>query len=692
MAPPPVAPPTQPVPTAPPAPAGGADHAVLARSMVKRYALKGGGEKRALDGLDLAVRRGTVHGLLGPNGAGKTTAVRALTTLIRFDSGAAVVAGTDVRRDPRGVRRRIGLAGQYAAVDELLTGRQNLEMFGRLFHLGGARARRRAAELLASFDLEAAADQGVSGYSGGMRRRLDLAASMILAPDVLFLDEPTTGLDPRGRGEVWDAVRALVADGTTVLLTTQYLDEADKLASRVTVIDRGRAIADDTPDGLKRTVGGERLEAVAAEPSGLAAVAEALARATGATPHTDHADRRVHAPVGPGTDGVAALTGAARALQESGTAIEDIGLRRPSLDDVFLRLTGRGAAEADRRRPDHSLRREGAAPMTTTATPAAPATPADRPAPVDLTVTDDRHSRLYWAAADTWNVVRRSLTHFTRRPSFILWQLGFPIVSVLLYGYVFGGAMKPPGGGGSADYRDFLMPGMFVMTMAMGFMNTATGVVTDTTKGVVDRFRSMPMAPSAFVNGRGVTDVIIAAAELTILLLTALAMGWRSDGGLLAFLGAVGLLLWLRFALIWIGVWLGLLMPSPEAAGGLYWRGLPAHHGLQRLRGALDHARLARRRRRLEPDLLHRERHPGTLRQPGRRGRHLDQPERPTDGLRLAAGHHGGLPAAGGAAVPAAQPLSGKCVRRGGRLPRVRVSPLQRSLPGRPVRPTRGEP
>ncbi|MFE1610981.1 ABC transporter permease [Streptomyces albidoflavus] len=213
--------------------------------------------------------------------------------------------------------------------------------------------------------------------------------------------------------------------------------------------------------------------------------------------------------------------------------------------------------------------------MTTTATPAAPAAPADRPAPVDLTVTDDRHSRLYWAAADTWNVVRRSLTHFTRRPSFILWQLGFPIVSVLLYGYVFGGAMKPPGGGGSADYRDFLMPGMFVMTMAMGFMNTATGVVTDTTKGVVDRFRSMPMAPSAFVNGRGVTDVIIAGAELAILLLTALAMGWRSDGGLLAFLGAVGLLLWLRFALIWIGVWLGLLMPSPEAAGGLYGVAFP---------------------------------------------------------------------------------------------------------------------
>lgn len=348
MAPPPGAPSTH-LPTdqppARPAPAA-EEHAVLARGMVKRYALKGGGEKRALDGLDLAVRRGTVHGLLGPNGAGKTTAVRALATLIRFDSGAAVVAGVDVRRDPGAARRRIGLAGQYAAVDELLTGRQNLEMFARLFHLGGARARRRAAELLASFDLEAAADQGVDGYSGGMRRRLDLAASMILAPEVLFLDEPTTGLDPRGRGEVWGAVRALVAQGTTVLLTTQYLDEADKLASRVTVIDQGRAIADDTPDGLKRTVGGERLEAVAADPAGLPAVAQALARATGATPRTDHADRRVHAPVGPGADGVAALTGAARALQESGTPIEDIGLRRPSLDDVFLRLTGRGAAPA----------------------------------------------------------------------------------------------------------------------------------------------------------------------------------------------------------------------------------------------------------------------------------------------------------------------------------------------------------
>ncbi|WP_405797897.1 ATP-binding cassette domain-containing protein [Streptomyces sp. NBC_01506] len=309
-----------------------AEYAVHAEGIRKRY-----GDTYALDGFDLAVRTGTVHGLLGPNGAGKTTAVRALATLLRLDGGRATVAGIDVRADPRTVRSRIGLTGQYAAVDEILTGRQNLEMFGRLFHLGGRRAVLRAGELLERFDLVGAADKGVREYSGGMRRRLDLAASMILAPRVLFLDEPTTGLDPRGRGEVWDAVRALVAGGTTVLLTTQYLDEADKLASHITVIDRGRAIADDTPDGLKNTVGGDLIEVVAYEERELPAVAELVARVAGSVPATDTVARRVHAPV---SDRVAALTEVARELRDRGIAVEDIGLRRPSLDDVFLRLTG----------------------------------------------------------------------------------------------------------------------------------------------------------------------------------------------------------------------------------------------------------------------------------------------------------------------------------------------------------------
>ncbi|MFB7047866.1 ATP-binding cassette domain-containing protein [Streptomyces microflavus] len=320
-------------------------YAVLAEGVVKRYRVKGGAEKRALDGFDLAVRPGTVHGLLGPNGAGKTTAVRVLATLLRFDGGRAEVAGLDVGREPRRVRSRIGLTGQYAAVDEGLTGRQNLEMFGRLFHLGNRGARQRAGELLDRFDLMEAADRSAKEYSGGMRRRLDLASSMILSPDVLFLDEPTTGLDPRGRGEVWDAVRALVAGGTTVLLTTQYLDEADRLASHITVIDRGRAIADDTPDALKNRVGGDRIEVVAADGGDLAAVAKAVGRvAGGGLVLTDDTTRRVHAQV---ADRVAALTEVARSLQDDGIAVEDIGLRRPSLDDVFLRLTGHGADAHD---------------------------------------------------------------------------------------------------------------------------------------------------------------------------------------------------------------------------------------------------------------------------------------------------------------------------------------------------------
>jgi ABC-2 type transport system ATP-binding protein len=307
-------------------------YAVRAEGLEKRY-----GEKRALDGFDLAVREGTVHGLLGPNGAGKTTAVRILSTLIRLDGGQAQVAGLDVARQPREVRARIGLTGQYAAVDEVLTGRQNLEMFGRLFHLGGKRARLRAGELLEQFDLVDAADKGVGKYSGGMRRRLDLAASMILTPSVLFLDEPTTGLDPRGRGEVWESVRALVSGGTTVLLTTQYLEEADKLASHITVIDQGRAIADDTPDGLKNTVGGDRIEVVLAERADIPRAVKVVAKVSDAEPETDETELKVHAPV---TDRVLALTEVARTLQDEGVQVEDIGLRRPSLDDVFMRLTG----------------------------------------------------------------------------------------------------------------------------------------------------------------------------------------------------------------------------------------------------------------------------------------------------------------------------------------------------------------
>ncbi|TDE30930.1 ATP-binding cassette domain-containing protein [Actinomadura sp. 6K520] len=313
------------------------ENAILAEGVRKHY-----GEKRALDGFDLTVPKGMVYGLLGPNGAGKTTAVRILATLVRLDGGRAEVTGLDVAARPRQVRRRIGLAGQHAAVDEVLTGRQNLRMFGRLFHLGKRRAAERADELLERFDLVDAADKGVKQYSGGMRRRLDLAASMILAPDVLFLDEPTTGLDPRGRNEVWRSVRSLVAQGTTVLLTTQYLDEADQLADRIAVLDHGRVIADGTPGSLKRLIGGDRIEVVVRDPADLPATAAAVARVSSAEPQVDETAARVHAPV---TERVAALTEVARTLQDDGVAVEDIGLRRPTLDEVFLRLTGHPAED-----------------------------------------------------------------------------------------------------------------------------------------------------------------------------------------------------------------------------------------------------------------------------------------------------------------------------------------------------------
>ena len=313
--------------------------AIEARALSKRYQ-----EVRALDEFELAVPYGTVHGLLGPNGAGKTTAVRVLTTLLVADGGAAYVAGVDVAADPQEVRRRIGLAGQYAAVDEILTGRQNLELFGMLFHLGRRRAKVRATELLERFDLADAGNKGVKSYSGGMRRRLDLASSMILAPQVLFLDEPTTGLDPRGRNEVWAAIRDLVAGGTTVLLTTQYLEEADQLSDRITVIDRGRTVATGSPTELKSTVGGDQIEVVAAPGADLARVAEAFAGAATSEPEVLVEQRTVTAPV---ADRVAALSTVASRLQADGVQVEDITLRRPTLDDVFLRLTGHRAEEAD---------------------------------------------------------------------------------------------------------------------------------------------------------------------------------------------------------------------------------------------------------------------------------------------------------------------------------------------------------
>lgn len=311
---------------------------IVARGLVKKY-----GDVVALDGLDLTVPEGTVFGLLGPNGAGKTTAVRILTTLLKPDSGTATVDGIDVLRKPNAVRRVIGLTGQYAAVDEYLTGRENLRMFGALYHLPSAYVKERSQELLERFELADAADRSLRTYSGGMRRRLDLAASLIAKPRVLFLDEPTTGLDPRSRIGLWEVITDLVADGTTVLLTTQYLEEADQLAEEIVVIDHGRVIARGTSDVLKDQVGGDRLEVVVTDPAQLDAAAQTLGPVSQGEVTIDREAAKVIAPV---VGGSLTLVEGVRALDAANIGIADVVLRRPTLDDVFLTLTGHAAEDS----------------------------------------------------------------------------------------------------------------------------------------------------------------------------------------------------------------------------------------------------------------------------------------------------------------------------------------------------------
>ena len=314
-------------------------NAIVAEGLVKIYRSRKS-EVRALDGLDLTVAEGTVVGLLGPNGAGKTTTVRILATLLRPDSGHAAVAGLDIVRQAQQIRRLIGLSGQYAAVDENLTGRENLWLFGRLYHLPSAQARRRAEDLLEQFELADAADRVVKTYSGGMRRRLDLASALTGRPRILFLDEPTTGLDPRGRLGMWDVIRGLVREGVTLLLTTQYLEEADALANTIAVVDHGRIIARGTSDELKAQVGGERIEVVVHARDDITRAVGVLTDGMDGDHTIDEHMRKITVPA---RGGARRLAHVVRELDDAKIAIDDIALRRPTLDDVFLTLTGHAA-------------------------------------------------------------------------------------------------------------------------------------------------------------------------------------------------------------------------------------------------------------------------------------------------------------------------------------------------------------
>jgi ABC transporter DrrB family efflux protein len=523
--------------------------AVQVEGVVKRF-----GDTVALGGVDLEVPHGSVFGLLGPNGAGKTTLVRVLATLLPPDGGRAAVFGRDVVADAPAVRESIGLTGQFAAVDEILTGRENLEMFGRLFDLSKDDAARRATELLERFDLADAADRPARTYSGGMRRRLDLASSLLTEPRILFLDEPTTGLDPRSRIAIWGIVRDLVADGTTVLLTTQYLEEADELADRIAVIDHGRVIAEGTGNELKDRVGGHLLEVelVNAGQRQQACVALSAVGCSDPEPH-ERRDRLI-VPA-PATDGLEMVETAAAALRRAGIGVSDLGLRRPTLDDVFLQLTG--APPSENGGPPSG---NGAGPAAAAA--AAAAAPPPRPL---LRLRAPSWQRLREATNDALVVTGRNLRHFWRQPQLLIFSTVQPIMFVLLFAYVFGGAIKGalPSG---VSYIDFLLPGIFVQSVAFRATQTAVGLSQDLERGVVDRFRSMPMARSAVLVGRTVADLVRNVAIIGLMIVVGYIIGFRFGAGVLQALAAIAIVTAFGLALSWIFAFVALTVKGAEAA------------------------------------------------------------------------------------------------------------------------------
>src|SRR3954464_2282754 len=508
------------------------------------------GATAALSGVDLVVAEGTVFGLLGPNGAGKTTLVRVLATLLTPDAGRAEVFGRDVAVDAPAVRELLGLTGQFAAVDEILSGRENLVMFGRLFDLRPAEARRRADELLERFDLADAADRPARTYSGGMRRRLDLASSLLTRPRILFLDEPTTGLDPRSRNQIWTIVRELVREGTTLLLTTQYLEEADELADRIAVIDHGRVIAEGTGNELKERIGGQILEVELAT-AARRDEAQAVLRGVGCgDPEPEERPDRLTMPAP--RDGLELIEDAAAGLRRAGIEVSTIGLRGPTLDDVFLQLTGAPPSENG----DQPRAQAAAAPATVDGV---------RPARKLFRLHVPTAAELRSALSDTRVVTGRNLRHFIRQPQLLVFSTIQPVMFVLLFAYVFGGAVKGslPNG---VKYIDFLLPGIFVQSVAFRATQTAVGLSEDLERGVVDRFRSMPMTRSAVLIGRTVADLVRNVLIIGLMTAVGYLIGFRFHAGLLQALASIAIVSAFGFALSWIFAFVALTVRGAEAA------------------------------------------------------------------------------------------------------------------------------
>lgn len=548
----------------------------------------------ALDGVDFQVDPGTVLGLLGPNGAGKTTAVRVLTTLLPADGGYVEVAGFDITRDPGCVRAALGLAGQNVAVDGHLTGMENLILVGRLRQLPRLEARKQAGNLLERFDLTYAANRTARTYSGGMRRRLDLAASLVGQPPILFLDEPTTGLDPRSRLELWDVIEGLVAEGTTLLLTTQYLEEADRLANSIAVVDKGRVIAHGTPLELKSAVGGERLEVSLSNPVDFETARGILASFDTTEATTDPTSRTISVPA---PRGFPTLVEAIRRFDEARVEPEDISLRRPALDDVFLALTGHtaesvdtgdgqtgeqadtaGASRNSSTKRTQAARRE---PFSRNTTQSPPKTSPDAPNDLldDTIGATERAStpnkpkllrRIVGTASDTEVIMWRNLLRYVRLPNLLVITTIEPVMFVLMFDFVFGGVIKLVVHG---SYIDYLMPGIFMQAVVFNSTQTGIGLAEDLSGGMVDRFRSLPMARIAVLTGRTMADAVRNVFVVLLMTGVGLLVGFRITHGLVPVVVVVAMAVAFGTAFSWISAVIGLLARDVEAAqaAGFVW-------------------------------------------------------------------------------------------------------------------------